>query len=86
MPLYIHQICVTEVGSVEPCPVEIRFSPAFGKTNPLQGRACYVNTHERNTVLIQFLQGFNPATTATFPLGGVDNLPCLVMLLLHTIA
>src|SRR5215469_4093639 len=76
LEIAISSIHCIKVGTYQACPWQ---------ANTLQKRAGNVDPHQRNTVLIQFLQSFDPTATATLALRGVDDLPGLVMLLLQTV-
>src|SRR5713226_42241 len=56
------------------------------KTNALQECAGDIHTDERNAVGVQLLQSFDTPAIAAFSLGGVDDLPRLVVLLLEAVA
>ena len=54
--------------------------------NALQERSADVHADQRNSILIQFLKRFDPASTAAFALRRIDYLPRLIMLLFEAIA
>src|SRR5215469_16693335 len=54
--------------------------------NSLKKCAGNIHADQRNTISIQFLQGFNSSSTAALSLGRVDHLPRLVVFLLHPVA
>jgi len=45
-----------------------------------------IDSYERNSIGVQFLQSLDPASASSFALGGVDYLPSLVVSLLDSIA
>src|SRR5215470_6011963 len=54
--------------------------------NSLEKCGGNIHAHQRNTISIQFLQGFDSPSTAALSLSSVDHLPRLVVFLLHPVA
>src|SRR5215510_13303929 len=54
--------------------------------NTLEKCAGNIHADQRNTISIQFLQGFNSPSTAAFSLRCIDHLPRLVVFLLQPVA
>src|SRR5215470_7825287 len=54
--------------------------------NSLEKCAGNIHADQRNTISIQFLQGFDSPSTPALSLSSVDHLPRLVVFLLHPVA
>src|SRR5580698_9823167 len=73
----VAQVCGTEVGAQQAGVFQIE---------PLQKGRRNIDADQRNSVCIQLLQSLDSAPAAALALGGVDDLPSLVVALLDAVA
>ena len=76
------KIAVAKVGGAKRGAHEI----GVGETHSLEKCGRDVDAREGDVVGVEFLESFDAAAAAALALGGVDDLPCLVMALLDTVA